>query len=220
MSHCHHSRFPLLKWIPQAGYPLIRRLAAWMNGGLSSQHAVNFSNNGNKSSAISRTSARPTEPVAGLILHCSFCSRRTAGHDRQMAEPAVAPCPPIMKTNPDVSLATQKPPVIEHSSTSHRVSAHAPKAVGLTLNREQLKIHSSGRISEIYGPQFLAQDAFGLQCRMPEPPLLLADRVTGLAAEPATMKTGTIWTETDVQADSGICAILCLLESSSVRPSG
>ena len=37
---------------------------------------------------------------------------------------------------------------------------------------------------------------------MPEPPLLLADRVTGLDAVPGSMGKGTIWTETDVEADS------------------
>ena len=37
---------------------------------------------------------------------------------------------------------------------------------------------------------------------MPLPPLLLADRVVGLAAEPASMGKGTIWTETDVTWDS------------------
>ena len=33
---------------------------------------------------------------------------------------------------------------------------------------------------------------------MPEPPLLLADRVIGLDAEAGSMGKGTIWTETDV----------------------
>lgn len=37
---------------------------------------------------------------------------------------------------------------------------------------------------------------------MPEPPLLLADRVTGIDAVPGSMGKGTLWTETDVLADS------------------
>src|SRR3990167_4271032 len=37
---------------------------------------------------------------------------------------------------------------------------------------------------------------------MPEPPLLLADRVTGIDAVPCSMGKGTIWTETDVRPDS------------------
>ncbi len=37
---------------------------------------------------------------------------------------------------------------------------------------------------------------------MPEPPLLLADRCTGIDAEAGSMGKGTCWTETDVRADS------------------
>ncbi len=37
---------------------------------------------------------------------------------------------------------------------------------------------------------------------MPEPPLLLADRVTGLDAVAGSMDKGTIWSETDVTADA------------------
>ncbi|KAG1647546.1 Orsellinic acid synthase ArmB [Nymphon striatum] len=73
---------------------------------------------------------------------------------------------------------------------------------GPTWDREQLKIHSSGTISELFGPAFAAQDGREIQCRMPEPPLLLADRVTGLVAEPGVLGQGTIWTETDVKADA------------------
>ena len=74
--------------------------------------------------------------------------------------------------------------------------------VGLTLSREQLKIHASGNISEIYGDEFKGQDGYAIQCRMPEPPLLLADRVVGLEAEPMSMGKGTIWTETDIDGDA------------------
>jgi 3-hydroxymyristoyl/3-hydroxydecanoyl-(acyl carrier protein) dehydratase len=34
---------------------------------------------------------------------------------------------------------------------------------------------------------------------MPEPPLLLADRVTGMVADPGVLGVGTIWTETDIE---------------------
>ncbi|HVI00955.1 MAG TPA: hypothetical protein VM869_19695, partial [Enhygromyxa sp.] len=65
-----------------------------------------------------------------------------------------------------------------------------------------MEIHASGKISTLFGPQFAQQDGHLRQVRMPEPPLLLADRVTGLAAEPMSMKLGTIWTETDVREDA------------------
>ena len=85
---------------------------------------------------------------------------------------------------------------------SHEVAETAPVAVGMTLSREQLMVHASGNISEIYGDLFKPQDQYALQTRMPEPPLLLADRMTGLEAEAGSMKLGTIWTETDVREDS------------------
>ncbi|MEP4652610.1 MAG: beta-ketoacyl synthase N-terminal-like domain-containing protein [Ilumatobacter sp.] len=73
---------------------------------------------------------------------------------------------------------------------------------GPTWDKRELEIHSSGRISELFGPMFEPQDQYTIQCRMPEPPLLLADRVTGLVAEAGVLGTGTIWTETDVVADA------------------
>lgn len=74
--------------------------------------------------------------------------------------------------------------------------------VGLTLDKDGLRVHASGRISDIYGPAFAVQDNYARQVRMPEPPLLLADRLLGIDAEPGKNGTGTLWTETDVTADA------------------
>jgi 3-hydroxymyristoyl/3-hydroxydecanoyl-(acyl carrier protein) dehydratase/1-acyl-sn-glycerol-3-phosphate acyltransferase/malonyl CoA-acyl carrier protein transacylase len=73
---------------------------------------------------------------------------------------------------------------------------------GLTLSRAQLEVLASGKISSVLGPRFVGQDGYLRQVRMPMPPLLLADRVTGLTGEPGSMGTGTIWTETDVSWDA------------------
>lgn len=74
--------------------------------------------------------------------------------------------------------------------------------VGLTLDRDGLRVHASGKISDIYGPTFAVQDDYLRQARIPEPPLLLADRLLGIDAEPGKSGTGTLWTETDVTADA------------------
>lgn len=74
--------------------------------------------------------------------------------------------------------------------------------VGLTLDKDGLRVHASGRISDVYGPAFTVQDNYARQVRMPEPPLLLADRLLGIDAEPGKNGTGTLWTETDVTADA------------------
>jgi acyl transferase domain-containing protein/3-hydroxymyristoyl/3-hydroxydecanoyl-(acyl carrier protein) dehydratase/1-acyl-sn-glycerol-3-phosphate acyltransferase len=73
---------------------------------------------------------------------------------------------------------------------------------GTQFTRQQLELHASGLISSLFGPLFRRQDSFHRQVRMPEPPMLLADRVTGIEGEPGSMKTGSIWTETDVRRDS------------------
>lgn len=69
---------------------------------------------------------------------------------------------------------------------------------GPSFDREQLLIHGNGRISDLFGPRFQTQDQYLRQVRMPRPPLLLADRVLGIAGEPGSMGLGRVWTETDV----------------------
>lgn len=96
---------------------------------------------------------------------------------------------------------------VSTSVAETRANAAASPAVvdrvsGLTFSREQLETHASGRISEIFGSEFAHQDEYALQVRMPEPPLLLADRIVGMQAVPDSMGTGTVWSETDVRADS------------------
>ena len=73
---------------------------------------------------------------------------------------------------------------------------------GPIFDRDALVTHATGRISDVFGPAFRAQDGFRRQVRMPAPPLLLADRVMELDAEPGSMGTGRIVTETDIRPDS------------------
>ena len=73
---------------------------------------------------------------------------------------------------------------------------------GLRLDRRQLEFLAQGKISQIFGPLFEQQDGYARQVRMPMPPLLLVDRVTGIAGEPGSMGAGSIWTETDIVADA------------------
>lgn len=77
-----------------------------------------------------------------------------------------------------------------------------PARPGPTFSRADLERLATGHISEFFGTRFAVQDGDARQTRMPGPPMLLADRVTGIDAEPATMGTGTIWTETDIRSGS------------------
>ncbi|MCK5796434.1 MAG: polyketide synthase dehydratase domain-containing protein, partial [Deltaproteobacteria bacterium] len=65
-----------------------------------------------------------------------------------------------------------------------------------------LEVLASGKISEVFGETFALQDDYPRQVRVPEAPLLLVDRVTGLDAPPGSMTKGTIWTETEIKPES------------------
>ncbi|MET7646459.1 beta-ketoacyl synthase N-terminal-like domain-containing protein [Streptomyces sp. NPDC005426] len=80
---------------------------------------------------------------------------------------------------------------------------------GPVFDRAQLEYLASGEISALFGPRFAEQDGYAVQTRMPGPPMLFADRVTGIDAVPAALALpgpvrtdGRIWTETDVLPDS------------------
>lgn len=80
--------------------------------------------------------------------------------------------------------------------------ASMPVYPGPKFTRSDLEILASGQISSVLGSVFQQQDFYTIQCRMPEPPLLLCDRVLGIEGQAGTLGKGTIWTETDVRYDS------------------
>lgn len=118
--------------------------------------------------------------------------------------PAARPVSPPPPASPPAAMPVSATPPAS-AATAKPVSPPPPAASALPgpkYDRRQLEILASGRISDVFGPMFAKQDGYHRQVRMPEPPLLLADRVTGIDAEPGSMKLGTIWTETDVREDS------------------
>ena len=97
--------------------------------------------------------------------------------------------------------ATPPPPALPGAAAPTRVATRptgrAPGPRPL-FSRADLEIHASGAISRIFGPLFEGQDGFERQVRMPEPPLLLADRAMSIDGAPRSMGRGSIITETDV----------------------
>jgi acyl transferase domain-containing protein/3-hydroxymyristoyl/3-hydroxydecanoyl-(acyl carrier protein) dehydratase len=147
--------------------------------------------------AVTETHRRLVELHRGYLLtqsevHQRFLRSRRAVEELLRArlsgvvtEAPVAPIPPVP---PTPTPPTPPPPT--------------PAALpGPAFSRADLEALASGPISALFGPRFAEQDRYHRQTRMPQPPLLLADRVTGIDAEPASMGTGTIWTETDVRLD-------------------
>jgi 3-oxoacyl-(acyl-carrier-protein) synthase/3-hydroxymyristoyl/3-hydroxydecanoyl-(acyl carrier protein) dehydratase len=121
--------------------------------------------------------------------HQAFLVSRQRALAILLGQPLAAPAPMAAPAPVAMPKASAAEPAIE-----------APR--GRTFSREELQVHAEGRISDLFGPQFAEQDQHALQVRMPQPPLLLADRVVGLKGEPASMGLGTVWTETDVREDS------------------
>ncbi len=133
---------------------------------------------------------------------------------RPLPTPAVAPMKAPMpkpltdsRPTPSVVRSPSKPAVSQVVEATVVLARRPPEPslgvpVGPTFSRADLEVHAGGVISSIFGEQFAVQDEYARQVRMPEPPLLLADRVVGIDAVPGERSTGTIWTETDVTQDS------------------
>ncbi len=107
---------------------------------------------------------------------------------------------PVVHVEPEVKPAVQESAPLPGTAPVALAPEpnQAPQPTGPQFDRAQLEVHSSGRISEIFGEAFSVQDDFHRQVRMPEPPLLLADRITGLDAVAGSMGKGTIWSESDI----------------------
>ncbi|WP_073839326.1 beta-ketoacyl synthase N-terminal-like domain-containing protein [Micromonospora sp. CB01531] len=134
--------------------------------------------------------------VDALRTHLATAAPPVRDRGRVLTLPAHPPAAslPEHASATVMARAPQLPPVI--------ADPPAPIRAGIAFDRGQLEHLASGRISDLFGQLFKAQDGYTRQCRMPGPPMLLADRVTGIDAVPGSMGTGTIWTETDVTPDA------------------
>jgi acyl transferase domain-containing protein/3-hydroxymyristoyl/3-hydroxydecanoyl-(acyl carrier protein) dehydratase/1-acyl-sn-glycerol-3-phosphate acyltransferase len=147
------------------------------------------------------------QAAEGSLLHAASAGEGSTSHPVLSPVSQGAISPGLLLVPPPapipVSSPLPAPAAVERVDAPPARPAEVPRApAGPTFGRRELEIHAGGRISEIFGPRFAAQDGYERQVRMPLPPLLLADRVTGLDAEPASMGKGSIRTETDVREDS------------------
>ena len=105
----------------------------------------------------------------------------------QVSQPPAPPPPPPPNRPVDAPIAPLTP------------AAATPQPP--LWSRAQLEVLAGGSIAEVFGPQFAELDQYERLVRMPQPPLLFADRVMSIEGEPGSMGTGRIVTETDVTAD-------------------
>ncbi len=125
--------------------------------------------------------------------HREFMDRQVAVHtaflrSRSALVSAIAAQP--------VAQSTRAAPV------SHPVLETTSESGAALYSRAQLEMLASGKVSDVLGPLFRQQDGYSRQVRMPQPPLLLTDRVISIEGEPGSMGKGRIITETDVVADA------------------
>ena len=129
--------------------------------------------------------------------HARFLALRQASVQALTRSPA-AQGPPTPAPVPGLPAPPAPAPALAPPSRT----TDAPGPLQGVLDRRALEVHASGRISTIFGDRFAQQDGFAVQVRMPEPPLLLADRITAIDAAPGVLGTGTLWSETDVTEDA------------------
>jgi 3-oxoacyl-(acyl-carrier-protein) synthase/3-hydroxymyristoyl/3-hydroxydecanoyl-(acyl carrier protein) dehydratase/1-acyl-sn-glycerol-3-phosphate acyltransferase len=134
---------------------------------------------------------------------------RMAEPPRPQPAPAPAPAPKPPAPAPVAAKPAPAQPAPAKAAPAKPAQPAASTALvpvsalpGPKWSRQELEVLASDKISKVFGEKFARQDDFPRQVRMPEPPLLLADRVVGLDAEPGSMTTGVIWTETDIRWDS------------------
>jgi hypothetical protein len=116
---------------------------------------------------VSAHFARVTE------LHKDFLEHQSAAQARFLSALAASALPPP-------PAPTQPPPP---------ASAEPGRPL---FDRADLERLAAGHVAELFGPPFGALAGRRRLTRLPTPPMLLVDRVTGLDATPASMGTGTI----------------------------
>ncbi|GAY14799.1 hypothetical protein MSZK_15250 [Mycobacterium sp. shizuoka-1] len=119
--------------------------------------------------------------------------------------PTPPPAPPVAAAAPAPAPSAPAPapaPRVPAPNTPAPAPSRQPAVEKPLWSRAQLEILAGGKVSEVLGPKFAEYDKYERLVRMPEPPLLLADRVMSIEGEPGTMGTGTIVTETDVDPDA------------------
>ncbi|MEU3623206.1 hypothetical protein BS329_16960 [Amycolatopsis coloradensis] len=156
--------------------------------------------------ALPRTTpARPAEvpvPARGRALVAAAHRNRVSVGHRHFLEQLGAAHTAFLLTRQRIQTLITSPP----SAALPARSVPAPTAPEPRsqphFGRDELEYLATGRVSELFGPRFAAQDGKRRQTRLPAPPMLLVDRVTAIDAQQAVLGCGVIHTETDVTLGS------------------
>lgn len=129
------------------------------------------------------------------VLQENTLARTEALLDEAVSRPAPAPAP----TAPPAHASGPPPVALEAAPTA---PAAAPKAPGVIWDEAQLLAFATGRITDVFGPDFADIDGYAKRVRLPAPPYHFVTRVTDLRAETGVYEPSFIRTEYDVPKDA------------------
>jgi len=121
----------------------------------------------------------------------------------RMPDYAAGVAPKTAKPLPLVVTAADRPCANPPKKVVSGTAPLQPRSpIGPAWGREAIEQSTRGAMSAFFGARFELQDGFERQVRLPAPPLLLVDRVTGIDAAATEEAAGVIWTETDLSNHS------------------
>lgn len=134
--------------------------------------------------ALTPTGRMPVAPARVEVVYPAACRSPKA------TAPVPFPAPPADRPLPAPRKVT---------SGTEALLPRSP--VGPNRNYPAIEKSARQKMSNFFGAEFERQDKYARQVRLPAPPLLLVDRITGIDAEAGIESTGVIWTETDLEPD-------------------
>ncbi|WP_371664448.1 beta-ketoacyl synthase N-terminal-like domain-containing protein [Streptomyces sp. NBC_00280] len=104
----------------------------------------------------------------------------------------ITPPPPALPGGPPLPAAIEAAPHV----------TPPPRAPGVIWDEAQLLAFATGRITDVFGPEFADIDGYAKRVRLPAPPYHFVTRVTDLRAETGVYEPSFIRTEYDVPKDA------------------
>ncbi|MFI6011209.1 beta-ketoacyl synthase N-terminal-like domain-containing protein [Streptomyces sp. NPDC051243] len=120
------------------------------------------------------------------------------------ANPARERTEPVTATEQSASAAPPAPAPAALPTPAPAPALPAPRQAppGVIWDEHQLLAFATGRVADVFGPDFAPVDAYARRVRLPAPPYHFVTRVTALKAETGVYEPSFIRTEYDVPEDA------------------
>ncbi|WP_105968937.1 beta-ketoacyl synthase N-terminal-like domain-containing protein [Streptomyces geranii] len=116
--------------------------------------------------------------------------------------PVTTPTAPIPLTPPPPAPVLTGGPPPRTAIEAAPQPAQLPTPPGVIWDEKQLLAFATGRVADVFGPDFADIDGYAKRVRLPAPPYHFVTRVTGLRAETGVYEPSFIRTEYDVPKDA------------------